>query len=424
MGSSPFPRLHAVLMILAFQLSATVGYDADTLAAWVDASSWLSDRGAKVHGALRGHMALHGGRPVRGVATDRALETEAQLISVPKKLWLMLEHFPEFEQAELSSLPGCGGLAEWEVAILKFTAAVASELQRGPTSEYASWLRRLPSLKDFESFHPYLISAELGAQFAALPAVQEALATRSYDSVAAACLDSWQRVQGSPVAHLRADVLEHARLLAFTRTYDVSGDDDPSGADARKYAMIPGSDFLNTAEPGKLNTYWTFTDDSFEVLTTAAIPAGEELYESYCDDCDNDMLLQTWGVYLEDNSVPLNRSGSADCWSKGLQRATAAALDLQAAASARAAGWRAPRCTPAALTAGAQGPLRCSLARLAWEYCAQEWRRPVSLISTRRHRGPRGAPGRLRSAAALWRPRGRGHAGGSAPRAGQPQASQ
>lgn len=35
--------------------------------------------------------------------------------------------------------------------------------------------------------------------------------------------------------------------------------------------------------------------------------------------------------------------------------------------------WKAPRCKPEAVMNSDQGPIRCNLARLAWEYCSSTW---------------------------------------------------
>merc|ERR1719311_1197284 len=87
--------------------------------------------------------------------------------------------------------------------------------------------------------------------------------------------------------------------------------------------------------------------------------------------------MKVWGIYLEDNTQKVADATRADC--RQLRRATEDALDLGApgcAASGCGTGearLTAPRCRAATSKSPEQGPLRCSLARLAWESCSASW---------------------------------------------------
>merc|ERR1719161_1601170 len=102
------------------------------------------------------------------------------------------------------------------------------------------------------------------------------------------------------------------------------------------------------------------------------------------------MMMATWGVYLEDNGNPLKLK--AHCNAKAdpskpnkhgkfgsLKQAAEAMLDLKGVELARKEGWTAPRCR-SGLSCMDQGPMRCSIARLAFEHCKQEWGYLGSLV--------------------------------------------
>eukprot|EP00747_Dinoflagellata_sp_TGD_P065841 gnl/TRDRNA2_/TRDRNA2_154535_c2_seq1.p1 gnl/TRDRNA2_/TRDRNA2_154535_c2~~gnl/TRDRNA2_/TRDRNA2_154535_c2_seq1.p1 ORF type:complete len:102 (+),score=18.33 gnl/TRDRNA2_/TRDRNA2_154535_c2_seq1:382-687(+) len=100
--------------------------------------------------------------------------------------------------------------------------------------------------------------------------------------------------------------------------------------------------------------------------------------------------MDMWGIFLEDNdfqndtfsdglgTVKPSQNCNAATKVNGtaataatLRGVVEAALDLSLAVPD---GILAPRCKPSTFTATEQGPLRCSLARLAWQGCGGEWR--------------------------------------------------
>lgn len=172
--------------------------------------------------------------------------------------------------------------------------------------------------------------------------------------------------------------------LAFanvrTRTYSTS----------EGHAMIPGADLLNTAPGDSLNSEWDVSKSVFSIKVPTAVTARTEVYDVYCAACNNYRMLSIWGVYMEDN-VNLVSDGSfrfrklkCSAWTWGrrhkLRTLVEDSLDIseQGLALVSSQNLTAPRCRHQALAVPQkdQGPLRCSLARLTWEYCANSWGYP------------------------------------------------
>merc|ERR1719161_325767 len=130
-----------------------------------------------------------------------------------------------------------------------------------------------------------------------------------------------------------------------------------------QYFMIPGMDLLNS-DPRKVNTQWQLVHlgaDQGEVFALSGydIQPGEEVMADYCSHCDNQAMLLTWGIFLEDNFNDLDSArvncaaevrrenvNSAGSRSITLQEASEAILDMKGVDKAREAGWKAPRCDP------------------------------------------------------------------------------
>jgi len=136
------------------------------------------------------------------------------------------------------------------------------------------------------------------------------------------------------------------------------------GVDKNHSAIVPGADLLNTSPQKGLNTAWDFhrNPNRYSMTTKQSISAGQELYDSYCATCTNAGMLIPWGVYLEDNTNVMTALSAESC-----AKLRQPALVMLNTASLQP-GWTAPRCFQEKL-AEDQGPLRCSLARLAWEQC-------------------------------------------------------
>merc|ERR1719386_246867 len=120
------------------------------------------------------------------------------------------------------------------------------------------------------------------------------------------CVEAWQQTRDSP-HELAGLTWNHVRLaLAWVRTRTCSVDDG-------KIAMVPGFDMLNTAPTTSLNTIWWTSKEGFELQTIKAVAQSTELIDPYCATCDNDVLVGTWGVYLEDNVNQLKSQRDIDC---------------------------------------------------------------------------------------------------------------
>eukprot|EP00931_Biecheleriopsis_adriatica_P050462 TRINITY_DN29220_c0_g1_i2.p1 TRINITY_DN29220_c0_g1~~TRINITY_DN29220_c0_g1_i2.p1 ORF type:complete len:398 (+),score=53.37 TRINITY_DN29220_c0_g1_i2:229-1422(+) len=265
----------------------------------------------------------------------------------------------------------CRWMGPNDVEESKLSAGIALEAKQGNSSKFHSYLKILPKLADFRSYHPLFMTGSLLQEFQDLPLTRHASAQATKLQKLQGCFDDWRASALSPVASLRWEDFLWASLVQLTRHYRMHG--------AR--AMMPAIDSINTAAKGRWNVAVQpkyFSDVEEVKLGPGGLRAGAEALIPFCDSCDNSQMLLQWGIYLEDNSVliqDLFEAPKANC-SRSLQEVTIASLDVSAstAEAARLAGWAAPRCRQDLMSAiEDQGPLRCSLARLAWERCSEAW---------------------------------------------------
>lgn len=342
-------------------------------------TKWIVSQGGEASPHLHGNMTRHAGGRIRGVIASKTISSGATLFAVPKKLWLVLSNFPSFANAILPDTSKCKGLGTWEQKRLKLAAAVAMESKKGMRSAYGPYIQGLPSLSDYESFLPNFVSAELAANFSALPLVSTSKEIQQRDrEYSRGCFDQWQKQSSSPLSDLSWNDMLLALTQFRTRCYGTSVG----------VAMIPGSDMLNTAKAQDMNTAWSDDGEAFHLVGGSdAVNAGQELYDTYCDACDNSNMLKVWGAYLEDNRNQVVQD-HVDCAAlKGgnMHKAMDATLDF----SSTSASWRSPRCHASVFSAK-QGPLQCSLARLTWEYCGEAWRSAPGLSLLQSVQGQRG----------------------------------
>lgn len=343
--------------------------------AWAETVAWMVQNGAKVNNHLRANVTFHGGLSVRGVVSTAKLDAPATLLHIPRKLWVTLDQFPKLRNASMPEIKQC----QMESALfdqVKLALAVASEARKGDSSFWAPYLRILPELQDFEAFHAGFAEHSLLADFRALPAAETAYHMQIADNQTRKCVEAWQR-SGEHPEELSWLTWNNVRLaLAWVRTRTCSVDEG-------KIAMVPGFDMLNTAPTTSLNTIWWAGKEGFELQTIKSVAQSTELIDPYCATCDNNVLVGNWGVYLEDNINEIKSSNQIDCAArvfgstqnsgKTFLEVTKSALQLDEVGSEAAKNWRAPRCKAATLSSSHQGLLRCSFARLAWEYCANQW---------------------------------------------------
>jgi hypothetical protein len=360
--------------------------------AFDEVRSWLIANGATVHEGLHSSNFQHGGSNVRGVSSTEEVQGNASLLAVPRHLWLTLSNFPEFRDAEFPPAYPCNQLASFEIRDVKLAAALASEAHKGEKSFFFKYIKNLPRMSDFQSFLPWMIRSSLKADFAALPLTAVVTKIQSDDrEYIQKCCDRWIRAEKSPAKDLTWDEIQLGLAWIRTRSYTMFHYNNTLDA----IALVPGADMLNVAKSSDLNTGWSsISADVFSIHSDGKpIDSGHELYESYCRQCDNNALMTSWGVYLEDNPNTL-RHDSIDCNGPlGITMHRATELALQPRGGGRIpATWRSPRCR-ADIFDNEQGPLYCSLARLAWETCSSEWsisgRAALSFLSRRIKENPK-----------------------------------
>lgn len=327
---------------------------------------WLVSEGGEVNRALYGGQFRHGTAEIRGVGTKSNLagDYKTTLFTVPKKLWMVLGNFPTFEKAVLPVTPACEGLTDWEKYRMKLAAAMVAESHKGKQSFHYLHISSLPKMSEFQSFLPNFMSVPMQKDFAGLPLVKTIQEVQTFDKdYNEVCFKQWKGTSGSPAASVSWDDELLALTWIRTRSY---GTDEGT-------AVVPGTDMLNAAKAVELNTYWSSTPEAFSVHTKVEdVAAGQELYESYCQDCDNSAMLKIWGVYMEDNLNSVD-SNAMDCSANaGLKGAMESVLDMKSVFAFNEDKWKSPRCRPEVFSK-AQGPMQCSLARLTWEYCAAHW---------------------------------------------------
>lgn len=342
---------------------------------WLNVAAWIDSNGGYVEPTIKSNMTSHSGLSIRGIVSGKALRPGKPVLFIPKKLWLTLDKFPDLQQSPLEHLQQCGApLQKHHLNMVKMAGALARETRKGNASFYHVYISGLPTMDDFRSFHPRFMRDDVQEDFGGLAMTADATELKKFDVKLKDCFQSWTKVPNSPVAGITSDDMELALMQYRTRTFD-------SG----KYpSMVPGADFLNTDKPVLVNTIWQVKDDNFKVdMIRGGVGPGTELFYMYCKTCDNDKLVGIWGLYLEGNENPVQTA--ADCAAqvatlrhgkfKSLRQASEAMLNLSDVPAASGSGKRVPRCRKEALSSE-QGPLRCSLARLAWEHCAAEWGYP------------------------------------------------
>jgi len=337
--------------------------------AWASTTAWMIANGAIVHPGLRSNMTSHGGAHIRGVITDSKLVGGEALLQVPRKLWIVIDNFPEVEKANVTKLQ-CANMKPSDLETMKAEVALALETRKGNASFYYPYIRSLPTLGDFKSFHPRWVTTALAVEFGTLPIVKYGKMQQLFDTHVKACFQSWQRNPGdlNGLVQLSWQDMELAISQFRTRTYGVA-----NGVSA----LIPGSDLLNTGSGPELNTNYAPAQDTFTLRAAKSVLPGSELYDPYCPNCENGNMMANWGVFLENNPTQLRwkdyvRCSTAYDEGRALRKAAESALDVNLKLMA-SEGWNSPRCRTATTADQPQGPLRCSLARMAWEFCGNQW---------------------------------------------------
>eukprot|EP00927_Polykrikos_kofoidii_P040441 TRINITY_DN34572_c0_g1_i1.p1 TRINITY_DN34572_c0_g1~~TRINITY_DN34572_c0_g1_i1.p1 ORF type:complete len:511 (-),score=43.51 TRINITY_DN34572_c0_g1_i1:653-1993(-) len=352
--------------------------------AWHETVAWLRREGADVNPHLVSNAIVRGGALIRSVATKRQLQAGGTLLVVPKKLWIHLDNFPKFRDT-----PGLEGATTADAQLLRLVAALAVEAKKGDASLFAPYLQRLPTLSDYRAFHPRLAEPQLASDFGALHLVRVMKAAGEVDARLIRLIEAWQRDPRRP--HELDSVSKDDLQLAFMRFRSRR-----IGVEGGQSALVPGVDFINPTVGERVNTRLVQQASGFKVIASKNLNTSQEVFVDYCETCDNSRFLASWGIFLEGNSNPLDAKHRPDCLSVRspltgqpvvLREVAEAVLDFVEVGTfstilprSNLSGRRVPpSCRRDVLAQPEyQGPLRCSLARLAWEYCGDAWRQTVT----------------------------------------------
>lgn len=370
--------LRCLLLVCHCSVAARSGsWDANT--DWKTMRDWLTSKGAFIHEGIEGgRMMPHGGFDIRSVVATADFPDVTTLLTIPRDIAIETRNHPEIQNAPLKDMQGCSILEEAYLDDIRLAGVVATETQKGSQSKYSTYLQQLPTLADYRSFHPRFMDVPLQSDFAALPVVVGAKEQQAQDAKFKRCFLDWKHVSGSAVATVSWEEMLLALTHLQNRMISAQG----------HCFMIPGMDLVNT-DPKRVNTQWQLvsigTQGEFFALSGYAIEPGQEVFVDYCSDCDNQDMLLKWGVYLEENPNDLESShANVHCAAEvrgehgnstgvvTLREISESMLNMQELEKAGEAGWRSPQCNPKKLGTE-QSPLRCNMARLAFESCADQW---------------------------------------------------
>eukprot|EP00747_Dinoflagellata_sp_TGD_P151427 gnl/TRDRNA2_/TRDRNA2_177207_c2_seq9.p1 gnl/TRDRNA2_/TRDRNA2_177207_c2~~gnl/TRDRNA2_/TRDRNA2_177207_c2_seq9.p1 ORF type:complete len:320 (+),score=26.73 gnl/TRDRNA2_/TRDRNA2_177207_c2_seq9:418-1377(+) len=252
---------------------------------------------------------------------------------------------------------------------------MAAQARQKEGSKWHPYLRMLPSLEEYRAKIPQYAEAPLLADFAELPVIKrnkktgQALLDRSpHTQIIGSCLEALQS-EGSPELQ-GLSLLDVALAMQHVQTRWFVGE-------YGKAVVLP-FDLLNTAEAQRINVKAELSKGQVLIRTTRFVPEGDELLIEY-KDAPNIQMVYDYGIFLEENSNPSKPFMShypMDCHVKVGRNGTGSSLkEVTKAVLERR--WEpymvAPRCREEVVLASDQGPLRCSLARLAWELCGDTW---------------------------------------------------
>ena len=111
------------------------------------ATSHLRNHGGYVHECLQVGVDDQG---VRGIFANGAISKDTLLLRVPPGLILDSGQRPNIARSRLSP----------EAAVSESVSHLLREEAKGDESLFRDWIRLLPSLEEFRSFHPYFCSSE------------------------------------------------------------------------------------------------------------------------------------------------------------------------------------------------------------------------------------------------------------------------
>lgn len=340
---------------------------------WSELSQWLVTKGGWVQDGIQSDLTPHGGAMIRGLVLHSSNFMGSTLLQIPRDLWLTLGFWPDLAAATLVHHSACSDLSESQVKRLKFASGLAVETQKGDASKHATYLRNLPPLSEYRSFHPSFMNAALQEDFRSLPTVHFARTTQQDEAEMKLCFQAWNHEANSPVQNVKWEDIELG--LSHLRNRGFIVERDP--------ILVPVVDLINTERSDLTNADVQFNSDMVSLVVNSVwLSSGQELLFGYCNTCDNNMMLSQWGVYLEGNTNPLPADPTINCEGNGNHSATNASamshsqslkeVSLAALDFGSHGHGTVPRCR-GSLFSSEQGALRCSMARLSYEYCGHLW---------------------------------------------------
>jgi len=147
------------------------------------------------------------------------------------------------------------------------------EMKKLEKSFHWNYLKMMPSLEDYKSFHPLFLPRKMLNDF------QPLTADFQYQDIDDCC---------------REDTFKcHLAMIQRTRAYG-----SPKGS-----ALVPIADLANTCHKN-MNTKWEFDNKANFVMTaTLDIPMGTEIFDTYSHQ-GNIQIYRIWGFMFEDNPIP------------------------------------------------------------------------------------------------------------------------
>lgn len=350
---------------------------------------WIHESGGFIHPALRINDTQHAGATIRGVITTEDLPAGTRIIKVPNACLAKWDRPPGWEpKAATKKLREAKQNSEcWTNKGLRmgllFAVGCAMERRKGNASFYAPHYDSFTSVSDFKAILPRFADEATMKTFGEK---SEMWKSNVQTAVARWCLRVWTETDND-LAVLPWEDVEDCLVNYETRNYLLS--------------VPPYTDMANT--DSNVNAAHSYKMEKSEgskvaerfgiVHTLIPIPAGSEVTISYCSYCHNYEMVTKYGIYLEGN--PNRITHYTTSWCSKLKKVALALLEDDRTSDVAVPGQTAPRCKQ---VHGEQAPLRCNLARLAWEHCGCKWKgrlcqhpRPRDRARPRPKAGP--APG-------------------------------
>lgn len=341
--------------------------------AWKESTEFLLSMKldtAEVNSNLMTGVTQHGGQEVRGIISSAAIKGKTNLLVIPKKAWMTLDNFPEMRDSSL--------ICQDNHQELKMATAIGIEAAKQRSSKWSPYLTTLPGYKDFHAFYPRWADDELMEEFSALPLVKGLKDFKDSEEKVKKCWEEWKENGPESIEGVAATSWDDVKLaLAQWRTRNHNITDSKGNY---SHALLPAADLMNTGTSEQVNTAWWFEDtdhdgesDHYYLQSKGDAPKGEEYFEAYCSTCTNHDMLLSWGIYIENNDNTLDKLDDEAC--SQLKRHFGDYLDFSDQPKEAV---RSPRCQPSTVKL-VQGPMRCSLTRLAYESCGEKYK-PTELV--------------------------------------------